>query len=355
MYLAQCLLFGCCLLVAQDQDPAPIEAARKKLAGAWAVVSLEKEGKPVADKAVKSMRWEFDGDKLTILAGKKTIASGTIKLSSGQTPLVWDYREGKDIISPYDSAIYEFAGDTLKVCVSADRKKRPAKFESKDAWLFVLKRAGPVQPPKEPEKKEPEKKDDEKKDKDAKKDTGKLLFDGKSLTGWKSAKFGGEGEVRVEKGAIVMERGEAMTGITYTKGDFPKMNYEVTLEGKKLAGNDFFCTTTFPVGDNFCSLVVGGWGGTVVGLSSLNFADASENETTKYQTFKQDKWYRIRIQVVPDRIKAWIDDKPFVDVETKDRKISIRIECDLCRPFGVATWRTAGAVRDIRVQTLRTP
>ena len=28
-------------------------------------------------------------------------------------------------------------------------------------------------------------------------------------------------------------------------------------------GSDFFCTTTFPVGDAFCSFVVGGWSGTV--------------------------------------------------------------------------------------------
>src|SRR5262245_46170620 len=160
------LLLGSWLFVAQD-DPAPVEAAKKKLAGTWAVVSFEKEGKSVPEKAIKGMRWEFDGDKLTITSGKRTIASGTLKLLAGQTPLVWDYREGKDITSPYDSAIYEVEGDTLKVCVSADRKKRPAKFESKDAWLFVLKRAGPVQP-KESDKKEPEKKDTEKKEPDKK-------------------------------------------------------------------------------------------------------------------------------------------------------------------------------------------
>src|ERR1700704_1501583 len=69
------------------------------------------------------------------------------------------------------------------------------------------------------------------------------LFDGKSLAGWKSAEFGGEGEVLVENGAIVMERGNDMTGIVFAGKDFPKMDYEVTLEGKKLKGNDFFCTT----------------------------------------------------------------------------------------------------------------
>ena len=52
------------------------------------------------------------------------------------------------------------------------------------------------------------------------------------------------------------------------------MDYEVTLEGKRVAGDDFFCTTTFPVGESFCSFVVGGWHGTVVGLSSIDGMDA---------------------------------------------------------------------------------
>ena len=43
------------------------------------------------------------------------------------------------------------------------------------------------------------------------------------------------GKVFVQDGAIVMDKGKQMTGITYTRGDFPKMHYEVTLEGKKAA------------------------------------------------------------------------------------------------------------------------
>jgi hypothetical protein len=184
------------------------------------------------------------------------------------------------------------------------------------------------------------------------KKSDKVLFDGKSLTGWKVANFGGEGEVKVRDGAIVLDRGEPMTGITYTQGDLPRMDYELSLEGKKLAGNDFFCTTTFPVGDAFCSLVVGGWGGTVVGLSSLDNLDASENETGTFKGFKQDQWYRVRIQVTKERIQAWIDNDKLIDVETKGRKISIRAECELCKPLGIATYRTTGAVRDIRIRSL---
>ena len=180
----------------------------------------------------------------------------------------------------------------------------------------------------------------------------KPLFDGKSLKDWKSANFGGEGEVSVKDGAVLMATGSDMTGITYIRDDFPKMNYEIALEGKRLQGNDFFCTTTFPVGDSHCSLVVGGWSGAVVGLSSIGGRDASENATKTLQSFKQDRWYRIRIRVTGERIEAWIDDKRVVNQATKGKKISIRPECDLCTPFGIATWRTSGAVRAIRVRPL---
>ena len=178
------------------------------------------------------------------------------------------------------------------------------------------------------------------------------LFDGKSLDGWKEAKFGGEGDVAIEGGALIMERGNDMTGVAYAKNDFPKINYEVVFQGKKIKGNDFFCTTTFPVDDSFCSLVVGGWAGTVVGLSSIDGLDANRNNTKTLQEFKRDQWYQFRIRVTKERIQAWIDDKSVVDLGTKGKKISIRAECDLCRPFGFCTWNTVGAVKDIRVRTL---
>jgi len=181
----------------------------------------------------------------------------------------------------------------------------------------------------------------------------RTLFDGKTLTGWKPSDFGGEeGKVHVKDGAIVMPRGKKMTGITYTKGDFPKLNYELTLQARRTEGNDFFATTTFPVGDSFCSFVVAGWSGSVVGLSTVDSEDASVNETSKSMEFKNDQWYRLRIRVTARRIEAWIDDKKMVDLDTTDRRIGIRLECRPCRPLGVATWDSTGEVRDIRVRNL---
>lgn len=180
----------------------------------------------------------------------------------------------------------------------------------------------------------------------------KTLFDGKSLEGWKATDFFRAGKVHVKDGVIVLEKGDMMSGVTFAGKDFPKMDYEVTVEAQKVAGNDFFCTTTFPVADKFCSLVVGGWGGRVVGISSINGADASENETTKDIGFKHGQWYRLRIRVTPKRVQAWIDKNQVVDLDTEGVTLSTRIECLPSQPFGICTWGTSAAVRDVRVRNL---
>ena len=157
---------------------------------------------------------------------------------------------------------------------------------------------------------------------DAPRDAGKQavepkwesLFDGKTLKGWKAPEFGGQGKVEVKDGAIVMERGESMTGVAYT-GKVPTVDYELTLEGMRVDGVDFFCTTTFPVGKSHCSFVVGGWGGPVVGLSSVDYYDAADNETTKIRDFKLKQWYRIRIRVTPEKIQCWIGDDKMVNLQ----------------------------------------
>ena len=180
----------------------------------------------------------------------------------------------------------------------------------------------------------------------------KSLFDGKSLDGWKSAAFGGEGEVAVKDKCIVMKTGVSLTGITYTRDDLPKINYELEYTAKRTDGIDFFATVTFPYKDSHCSFVAGGWGGGVVGISSINQADASENETTTYKNFEDDKWYKYRLRVSESRIQAWIDHKILIDVKTTGKKITTRNEVDLSKPFGFSAWQSTGHLKDIRVRSL---
>jgi hypothetical protein len=178
------------------------------------------------------------------------------------------------------------------------------------------------------------------------------LFDGKTLAGWEVTDFAGHGPVTVENGEIRVGLGH-MTGITRTAtNDLPRMNYEVSLEAKRVDGSDFFCGLTFPVGKDHCALIVGGWGGGVVGLSNINSEDASQNETTKYMNFANNKWFRIRVRVTPGKIQAWIDDDQVLDLDTAEKVIGLRIETESCIPLGLATWNTAAAWRNIQVKRL---
>ncbi len=180
----------------------------------------------------------------------------------------------------------------------------------------------------------------------------KPLFDGKTLTGWKAPNFSGQGEVEVKDGQMILGMGGDITGMNLA-GEYPKINYEVALEATRLQGSDFFCGLTLPYGDKCCTLVIGGWGGSLVGLSSINGDDASENETTKFLKFETGKWYRVRVKMTPQKIEAWLDDDQVVNVDTDGKKIDMRAgEIELSKPFGIATFRTRAALRDIKLRLL---
>jgi len=182
------------------------------------------------------------------------------------------------------------------------------------------------------------------------------MFDGKSLAGWReTTDFAGRGEVQSTNGMIVLRMGDPFTGINWTN-DFPKMNYEIALDAMRVSGSDFFCGLTVPVSNSFCSLIVGGWGGSLIGISSLDGMDASENETTKFQNFEQDRWYRIRLRVTVGRIEAWLDQQKLINVVTTDRRISLRPgDIEYSKPLGIASYQTTAALRRIQMRRISTP
>lgn len=180
------------------------------------------------------------------------------------------------------------------------------------------------------------------------------LFDGRTMQGWRELRenaFAQPGRVYVQDGRIVLERGSLQTGIGWD-GPFPTENYEVTLEAMRLEGGDFFCGMTFPVGSEFCTLILGGWGGGVVGLSNVDFQNASENVTTRGMTFENNRWYAIRLRVTTANISVWIDGKQVIDLPRENHHFNVWWEQEPARPFGFATWDTAGALRAITLQRL---
>ncbi|MCS7090103.1 MAG: DUF1080 domain-containing protein [Verrucomicrobiota bacterium] len=181
------------------------------------------------------------------------------------------------------------------------------------------------------------------------------LFDGKSWQGWLEIPYAGRGPLALESGAMVLGMGSPFTGIRYTN-QFPRMNYEIALEATRLSGSDFFCGLTVPVEQSHCSLIVGGWGGGLVGISSLDGYDASENETTTFRSFEKGRWYRIRLRVTATRLEAWVDDDQVVNVNTQGRRISVRPgDIEECIPLGIASWQTAAAIRNVQWREVSGP
>jgi hypothetical protein len=185
----------------------------------------------------------------------------------------------------------------------------------------------------------------------------RLLFDGKSLADWETVDIGGSGQVELEGGVMIINQGDSLSGVVYKKPqELPVTNYEISLMAKRLQGVDFFCALTFPVGDlkKCATLICGGWGGSVTGISSIDDVDASNNATGSYQKYEDDKWYAIRLRVTPENLSVWIDDKQVVDQDIKGRKVSLRPgPIESYAPLAISTYNTTGAIKAVRLKVLK--
>ena len=187
------------------------------------------------------------------------------------------------------------------------------------------------------------------------------LFDGESLTGWSVPVYGGDGDVDVQGGNLVIGRGEMMTGIRYEK-KFPKNNYEIQYEARRIQGYDFFAACTFPVNKSFCTFINGGWGGGLTGLSSIDGYDASENSTSSHYDYRENAWHRFRIRVMEGKIQVWItaqdkeghwgEEKSIIEFEVEDKGLSTRLEMERYKPLGLCTWNTEGELRKIEYRLI---
>ena len=102
------------------------------------------------------------------------------------------------------------------------------------------------------------------------------------------------------------------------------------------------------------ALIVGGWGGGIIGISSIDDLDASENETMNIEGFEDNRWYKIKIRVTDAKIEGWLDEKQYVDLELLDKKISVRPgDIELCIPLGLCSFQTRAQYRNITWRNLK--
>ena len=169
------------------------------------------------------------------------------------------------------------------------------------------------------------------------------------LKGWQVANrfdFEDHGAVSIEDGVLKLGRGEPATGISYRGAPLPQ-HYTLSWEARRTEGSDFFCGLTFPIEGSFATLIVGGWGGGVVGISNIDGLSAVENETTDYREFKKDQWYKFELRISEASLLVAIDEKKVIDVDHEGHKYAVWWEQEQMAPLGFATWNTAGEIRKI--------
>ncbi len=180
------------------------------------------------------------------------------------------------------------------------------------------------------------------------------LLEGEWGAKWRAIDIRDQGAVEVTgEGVLRMGAGKPLTGAVFGGGDtfgLPTRDYVVEFEARRVEGSDFFATLTFPVGsvERCASLVLGGWGGSLVGISSIDHLDASENGTRASLPFENGRWYRVKLEVTEARIRAWVDGRITVNAAISGRVVGMRPgDIEQCAPFGFATYWSVGEVRGL--------
>jgi len=111
----------------------------KSMDGTWLASAAELGGKMFPDEIRKSIKMVLKGNKYVVTVGQAP-DQGTVKLDPSAKPKAMDItgtdgpNKGKTFL-----CIYEFDGDTLRVCYDLSGKSRPTEFKTKeDTQLFLV-------------------------------------------------------------------------------------------------------------------------------------------------------------------------------------------------------------------------
>lgn len=107
--------------------------------GTWVPITAELSGHALGEDRLVSMKLILAKQNYTMLVGK-TSDQGTVILNTATHPMAMDIKgtegpnKGRTI-----PAIYELAGDTLKVCYNLSGPERPTEFMTRpNTSLFLV-------------------------------------------------------------------------------------------------------------------------------------------------------------------------------------------------------------------------
>jgi hypothetical protein len=177
------------------------------------------------------------------------------------------------------------------------------------------------------------------------------------MSEWKPIENGVCGPCSVKEGVLKLGSGDGVTGVVYTgKAELPLVNYELSWEARKTDGIDFFAAATFQVRkkEDCGTFINGGWGGGVTGISNLDSLSANENNTTTTVDYETNRWFKFRIQVTPEMLIAYVDERKVVNCNITEKKVSLRGgDIEHCAPLGFASYQSKGEIKNIRIRKLK--
>ncbi len=148
--LISTVVIACCFVVTLATSRA--DDPKVALQGVWEAKSAEREGKQAPPEVVKTLRFTFKGDKVSVEDGKKAAEDATYTLDAKKSPKQIDLIPANlpaEMKNRKILGIYELKGDELKFCfrrADVADTSRPTEFATKEGsgLMFVVFKKAPA-------------------------------------------------------------------------------------------------------------------------------------------------------------------------------------------------------------------
>ena len=151
---------------------------------------------------------------------------------------------------------------------------------------------------------------------------------------------------------ITIEPGNPYSGATWT-GPFPTDNYELSLEATRLEGQDIFCGIVFPIREDTCSLILGGWDNSLLGMSMIDGLSAAENVTSYPESFTNHTWSTVVLKVTSGNVSVTLNEKTVIDLQRDHHTFSLYPGLEMYEPFGFFTYNSKALIRNPTLRMLK--